>query len=149
MDIESCYRYGGGRQQGWSLQLPRGPREACKCHEAKDFSPVPSTLTFQSLLFLAQKKRRIPQKKARIFLSLPNPRNPWKRREKRTKKQGKPENEKSKENGKSKDWKVRVVDPGLRSDHGFLRKVTRSISGWFVAIRCAIGIATLSLARII
>ena len=63
--------------------------------------PDPPTLAF------LEKKQGKPRKMQGVFSSR-NPSNPWKRKEKRTKKQGKSENEKSKEIEKSKDWRVRV-----------------------------------------
>ena len=54
-------------------------------------------------------KARVFPKKSKGFCSSRNPSNPWKREEKRTKKQGKSENQKSKEIEKSKDWRVREM----------------------------------------
>ena len=54
--------------------------------------PDPAILVF----FWAKRKRREDLPKKTRISSLPNPWNPWKRREQRTKKQGKPQNEKKK-----------------------------------------------------
>ena len=64
-------------------------------------SPDPPTLAF------LEKKARETPKKARVLL-FAEPLKSLEKRKKRTKKQGKSENEKSKEIEKSKDWRVRV-----------------------------------------
>ena len=79
-------------------------------------APKGTTLILQSLLFW--QKSEDPPKKARIFLSAEPLKSLEKESKKRTKKQGKPQNEKSEENEKSKDWRVRV-----RS--AFVRQMTR------------------------
>ena len=52
-----------------------------------------NSLTLQPLLFWRKKSKGNPEKKQGFFYSR-NPQNPWQRKEKRTKKQGKSENEK-------------------------------------------------------
>ena len=66
-----------------------------------------SALTLQSLLFW--KKQGFFPKKARVFLFAEPLKSLEKRGKTPPKKQGKSENEKSKEIKKSKDWRVRVL----------------------------------------
>ena len=75
-----------------------------KAHYAQHF-PDPPILAF----FWAKKKKARTPRKKQGFLFLPIPETSWKGSEKRTKKQGKTQNEKSEENEKSKDWRVRVL----------------------------------------
>ena len=71
---ETYHRWGGPK-----TFLGRGFTVRCN-------PPVLSVLPF--LVFLEKRQRKPPKKQG--FLSLPNPQNPWKRREKRSKKQGNP-----------------------------------------------------------
>ena len=71
--------------------------------EKRKNGPDPPTLAF------LEKAGVFPQK-SKGFSLRGTPKNPWKRKEKRKKKPGKSENEKSKEIEKSKDWRVRGVE---------------------------------------
>ena len=55
--------------------------------------------------------RETPKKKTRVFLFAETLKNPWKRMQKGTKRQGKSENERARNRKKSKDWRVRAISP--------------------------------------